>query len=472
MAHEVVMPQLGLSMEAGRIVAWLKAPGDVVHPGQGLIEVESDKTNIEVEAVAHGILQIVTPAGPHEIPVGSVIAYLLTEDEAAAGLPGAVPAAAGLTTAPVVTTPDDSAPAGAAPPRGPSALPPSTARRPPSSPAARRLARELDLDWTQATGTGPRGRIRERDIRRLATAQVGTLAEAAVTISPLARQLAGRLGLDLAILARHYPGQRIERADVEATVRALLSGRSQAGAVGPSPAPPSAVRQPLSSLRRLIAERMADSAHTAAPVTLMTEVDASELVRLREMLKHDAPRPPSYNAILAKITATALLEHPDLNATFEDGEIVTWPSIHLGLAVDTERGLVVPVVRHVEQRALMALAGELEELVLRAQAGRALPDELNGGTFTLTSLGAYGVDNFTPIINPPQAAILGVGRLVRKPVVTDDGTIGVRTLLGLSLTFDHRLVDGAPAARFLARIKQFVESPYLWLVHHNLTSHA
>lgn len=467
MAHEVVMPQLGLSMEAGRIVAWLKAPGDRVHPGQGLIEVESDKTNIEVEAVAHGILKIVTPAGPQEIPVGSVIAYLLTEDEAAAGFPGLAPA-----PAPAMTTGHDGALADAAPLRAAAAPPPSTARRRPSSPAARRLARELELDWTQATGTGPHGRIRERDIRHLATAQAAARADAAIPISPLARQLAERLGVDLATLARHHPGKRIERADVEATVRALLSGQAPVEAAAPTPVPPSPVRQPLSSLRRLIAERMAGSAHTAAPVTLMTEVDASELVRLRETLKKDAPPAPSYNAILAKIIATALLEHPDLNATFEDGEIVTWPSVHLGIAVDTARGLVVPVLRHVEQRTLAALAGEMEALVLRTQAGKALPDELNGGTFTLTNLGPYGIDNFTPIINPPQAAILGVGRLVRKPAVTDDGTIGVRTLLGLSLTFDHRLVDGAPAARFLGRIKELIESPYLWLLHHNLTSHA
>jgi pyruvate dehydrogenase E2 component (dihydrolipoamide acetyltransferase) len=468
MAHEVVMPQLGLSMEAGRIVAWLKAPGDRVHPGQGLIEVESDKTNIEVEAVAHGILQIVTPAGPHEIPVGSVIAYLLADDEAAVVPPRGAPAAA-----PAMATRDDSAPAGAAPPPAAAVPFPSIARRLPSSPAARRLARELDLDWTQATGTGPGGRIRERDVRHLAVAQAGTPADAAITISPLARQLAGRLGLDLAILARHHPGKRIERADVEATVRALLGGLAPVDAAAPPPAPPPrAVRQPLSSLRRLIAERMAGSAHTAAPVTLMTEVDASELVRLRETLKREAPPAPSYNAILAKITAIALLEHPDLNVTFEDGEMVTWPSVHLGIAVDTARGLVVPVVRHVEQRTLAALAGEMEDLVQRALAGKALPDELNGGTFTLTNLGVYGIDNFTPIINPPQTAILGVGRLVRKPAVTDDGTVGVRTQLGLSLTFDHRLVDGAPAARFLGRITQFIESPYLWLVHHNLTAHA
>ncbi len=473
MAHEVVMPQLGLAMEAGRIVAWLKASGEWVHPGQGLIEVESDKTNIEVEAVASGILQIVTPAGPHEIPVGSVIAYLLADDEAlpathptaaAAAAPVHEPAASqaaarAAEAAPAVRDPYVTTPAAA-----------DAAPRLPSSPAARRLARELDLDWTQATGTGPGGRIKARDVLRLATEKAPAPAVPGavhITISPLARQLAERLGIGLDILAQRYPGQRIERDDVEATVRALLQQP-----VEPAAAQPAFTRRPLSSLRRLIAERMATSAHTTAPVTLIAEVDASELVRLREALKQNAPPAPSYNAILAKITASALLEHPDLNVTYEDGEIVAWQSVHLGIAVDTARGLLVPVVRHVEQRSLAALASTLDELLPRAQAGKALPDELSGGTFTLSNLGAYGVDSFTPIINPPQVAILGVGRLIRKPVVTGDDRISVRTMLGLSLTFDHRLVDGAPAARFLGRIRQFIESPYLWLTHNNQAAYA
>ncbi len=464
MAHEVVMPQLGLSMEAGRIAAWLKASGDMVHPGQPLIEVESDKANIEVEAVARGILQIVAPAGPHDIPVGSVIAYLCAEDEVAPVASSAVVPAVDTPPSPGAVT-------------SPSPLPSAPTRRLPSSPAARRRARELSLDWTLAIGTGPNGRIRERDILHLAAERASAPAAPApasldITISPLARKLAERLGLTLDILAQRYPGQRIERDDVEAAVRELLQQRPAAQPVEPPAAPPAFVRRPLSGLRRLIAERMAVSAHTSAPVTLNTEVDASELVHLRETLKQKAPPAPSYNAILAKITAVALLEHPDLNATFEDDEIVAWQSVHLGIAVDTARGLVVPVIRHVEQRSLADLAGEMEELLQRAQAGKALPNELSGGTLTLTNLGAYGVDSFTPIINPPQVAILGVGRLLRKPVAADEGSITVRTMLGLSLTFDHRLVDGAPAARFLARIKQLIESPYLWLAYHPSTAHA
>ena len=468
MAHEVVMPQLGLSMEAGRIVAWLKQSGDFVRPGDGLFEVESDKANIEVVAVASGVLQIVEMAGPPALRVGSVIGYLL---------------AAGETLAADQPTPSHTAVA-QTPPAPASAPPltitPSVAPRLPSSPAARRRAREAGLDWTLAAGSGPNGRIRERDILRMAAAQPPAVVPQprpapAITISPVARQLAQRLGMDLDALAALYPDQRIERDApplVEAAVRQMIQMRGVPAAQqdsGPA-VEPAFERRPLSSMRRMIAERMAHSAHTAAAVTLHTEADATEIVRLRASWPRDASAAAlSYNAILAKIVAVALLEHRELNVTFDSGgngggdETLLWNTVHMGMAVDTPRGLVAPVVRHVETLSLRALASILDELLPRAQAGKAMPDELTGGTFTLTNLGAYGVDTFTPIIAPPQAAILGIGRLLRKPVVVADDRIEARTRLSLSLTFDHRLVDGAPAARFLARVTQLIELPYLWL---------
>jgi pyruvate dehydrogenase E2 component (dihydrolipoamide acetyltransferase) len=221
----------------------------------------------------------------------------------------------------------------------------------------------------------------------------------------------------------------------------------------------------MSNLRRLIADRMAQSARDTAPVTLTTEADATELVRLRETLKADPLTKVtlSYNVLLAKLVSIALLEHRDLNATVEGNEIIRWETVNVGIAVDTERGLVVPVLRNVQAKSLHQLAPEAEELLGRASQGRALPDELTDGTFTITNLGIYEIDTFTPIINLPECAVLGVGRLNRKPVVAAGDTTALRTMLALSLTFDHRLVDGAPAARFLQRVKQFVEQPYLWL---------
>jgi pyruvate dehydrogenase E2 component (dihydrolipoamide acetyltransferase) len=224
---------------------------------------------------------------------------------------------------------------------------------------------------------------------------------------------------------------------------------------------------PISPVRRAIAARMATSAHTAAPVTLATEADATELVRLRKQLKEDGREPvPSYNDLLAKLTAAALAEHPALNARFEGDSIVQSPDAHIGLAVDTERGLLVPVLRDVGAKGLRQIARESADLIKRARTGRLDATELRGGTFTITNLGAYEIDAFTPIINLPECAILGVGRINAKQIVLDAeaGQVGIRQMVFLSLTFDHRLVDGAPAARFLQRVKHFVEQPYLWLI--------
>jgi pyruvate dehydrogenase E2 component (dihydrolipoamide acetyltransferase) len=172
---------------------------------------------------------------------------------------------------------------------------------------------------------------------------------------------------------------------------------------------------------------------------------------------------PSYNVLIAKLVAAALMEHPHLNASLDGDELVYWNTVNIGIAVDTERGLVVPVVPDVQEKSIRQLAPAVNDLLSRAADGKALPDELTGGTFTITNLGYLDIDAFTPIINPPECAVLGVGRLLEKMVVVD-GEPAIRTMVALSLTFDHRLVDGAPAARFLQRVKQYIEQPYLWLV--------
>ena len=227
-----------------------------------------------------------------------------------------------------------------------------------------------------------------------------------------------------------------------------------------------ASRKPMSSTRKLIAERMTTTLRTVAPVTLTTEVDATELVKLRESLKADAANSggevPSYNDLLAKIAATALAAHPQINARIEGDEIVTEASAHIGIAVDTDRGLLVVVVRDAQDKTVRQIAQASKEVIARAKDGKATMNDLRGSTFSITNLGVYDIDAFTPIINAPECAILGVGRIVAKPVIIKD-KVKARKMLALSLTFDHRLVDGAPAARFLQRIKQLIETPYLWL---------
>jgi pyruvate dehydrogenase E2 component (dihydrolipoamide acetyltransferase) len=428
MPFEVVMPRLGWNMETGQLGEWLKKDGEHVEAGEVLFTVEGDKATQEVEALESGILRIPPDSPPpgKQVSVGTLLAYLLAEGESA-------PFAA--EDAPVI------------------------------SPRAKRVARELGVDWTGLQGSGRTGRIVERDIRQAALTATGV---AAVTerVSPTARRLADELGVDLRALAARMPGKRITRADVEAEVERSRAERVPME-VAPAPAHPAGISFPITNVRRTIADRMAASAHTAAAVTLTTEADATELVRLRDHLKSDPSQPvPSYNDVLAKLAAQALLEHPHVNARFEGDNIVQSAAVNVGIAVDTERGLLVPVIRDVQKKPLRQIARESAALIEAARTGRVNADDLHGGTITITNLGMYEIDAFTPIINLPECAILGVGRIVPKQVVVDAEAerLAIRHMMFLSLTFDHRLVDGAPAARFLQRVKQYVEKPYLWLV--------
>ncbi len=219
-------------------------------------------------------------------------------------------------------------------------------------------------------------------------------------------------------------------------------------------------------MRAIIADRLGTSVHTTARVTLMMEVDATEFVAARERIKAKVSEKwgyaPGYNDLLAKIVAAALREHPYMNARLTPDAIEILSHVNLGMAVDTERGLLVPVVRDADQKTLRQFGSEFRQMVERARSGRALPDDLSGGTFTITNLGMYEVDAFTPVINLPEAAILGVGRISPK-VVPYHGSPEIRQMLTLSLVFDHRLIDGAPAARFLQYIKHVIEEPYLLL---------
>jgi pyruvate dehydrogenase E2 component (dihydrolipoamide acetyltransferase) len=455
MAFEVVLPRLGWNMEVGSLASWHKQDGDPVEVGEILLEVEGDKAVQEIEALESGILRIPpdSPSVGQQVPVGTVLAYLIQPGEAVP-FSGQKPAAVmpGPASAP---TPSDPA----------KTSNPARKRYPPISPRALRVARELGVDWAKPEGTlkgsGSTGRIVERDVRRVAAAAAVT-PPVEVRASPVARRAAQSLGVDLAQLAAQQPGRRIDRVDVEAAAQKAVPA---AATVAPLP-PGSEQRLPISPVRRVTAERMAASAHTTAPVTLTTEADATELVRLRQQLKEDGSQiVPSYNDLLVKLAAQALREHPQLNARFEGEAIVQSAAVNIGVAVDTERGLLVPVVRDVQAKSLRQVAEEAAALIEQARNGHARPDDLHGGTFTITNLGIYEIDAFTPIINLPECAVLGVGRIIAKQVVVDADAerVAIRRMMFISLTFDHRLVDGAPAARFLQRVKQYIEKPYLWL---------
>ena len=448
MITEVILPKLGQTMEEGTIIEWLKEEGEPVKRGDLLFTVESDKAVLEVESTARGFLRkILVPAG-QPVPVLTVVGLITRQaDEDISGY-GQAPSPAAAPQVAEVEEPAGPA-AGAATPE-----PAEPAGRIVASPRARRVAREKGIDLRLVTGSGPGGRIVEQDVLDHAAAQPKA--------TPVATKTAEALGVDLASVTGTGVGGRITKADVEAAAPAPQA---------PEPVPaeaPAIETVPLSGMRRIIAERMAASHSTTARVTLITEADATTLVQVREELKATVSEEwgfaPGYNDLLGLIVARALREFPYMNARLnEEGTAIErLPYVNMGMAVDTERGLLVPVIRDADQKGLRAFGTEFRALVERARAGKSLPDDLQGGTFTITSLGLYDIDAFTPIINLPEAAILGVGRIQPQPVVRE-GEIVIRQMWVLSLVFDHRLVDGAPAARFLQRIKYLVENPFLLL---------
>jgi pyruvate dehydrogenase E2 component (dihydrolipoamide acetyltransferase) len=458
MAEEFFIPKLGQTVEEVTLVKWLVQDGDKVSQGQPVMEVETDKAIFPVEANARGYIHI----GPYQegevLPVLTVVAVIGTPEEKFVKQGEAI-------SAPGAPPPEEEH---REPREAPIAEPGGAGNgsRLFASPRARKLAAEKEVDLSQVKPTGFGGiRVAERDVQ----AYLSQLPR----ITPVAQRLAAQAGVDLRTISGSGPGGRITRTDVERSLQ-------QAPAT-PAPMPPAAQpplqagpfadlevleRVPLSGVRGVIASRMATSAHTTARVTLVMEVDATQLVAMRTRLKAKVEQEwgfaPGYNDLLGKILALALRKFPYMNARLTEDAIELLKPVNLGMAVDTPRGLLVPVIRDADQKDLRQFGLEFRALVERAQKRKSLPEDLSNGTFTLTSLGAFGVDAFTPVINYPEAAILGVGRIAPKAVPQGDQVV-VRTMCTLSLVFDHRLVDGAPAARFLAYIKELVEEPYLWL---------
>jgi pyruvate dehydrogenase E2 component (dihydrolipoamide acetyltransferase) len=418
-----------------------------------LFAIETDKATMDVEAPASGVLRQVS-AGPGDpVKALSPIAVIAAPGEQLAGQ--AAGPAAGAAVAQAAATPGAGAAAAlpAAGPDGGAGL----RRRIFISPRARRLADAYGVPLEALAANGPEGAIAERDVRAYLEARPALAGSGpAPAVTPVARRMAEQAGIDWRQLAGSGPGRRVSQEDVSRAVETAH----------PAPAIVSAVNEavetiPLRGVRAVIAGRMAQSSATTARVTLTAEADASALVALRQQLTQDGVT-VSYNDMFLYILGRALRDHPNLNASLEGDAIQVWRRIHIGVAVDTERGLLVPVVRDADTRGLLQLAKETKELVERARAGQSSPAELSGGTFTLTNLGMYGIDAFTPVINLPECAVLGVGRIKQRPVMVADRVVG-RHMVWLSLSIDHRLVDGAPAARFLQRVVQLTERPHLLL---------
>ena len=416
MPYEIVMPRLGWNMEEGTLVEWLKQDGEKISQGEMVCAIEGDKAATDVESFESGILKIpdASPKPGQTVPVGTLLGFIVSEVELETFDPNKIPADVG-TGESGAAGPGDAIEPGHGPAgiekdgsranAGTAGTATGTAREqdmPAISPRARRAAQASGVAWRSLKGSGRSGRIVERDV----------LAAA---------------------------GQ-LQKHEIE------VDGADKKGA---------AVQGGQSDLRRVIAHRMAAAHRTTAPVTLNTEVDVTMLSSYLQ----DTFRPSWYD-LMVRISAEALAEHPVMNATWRDGVVLN-DGIHIGIAVDTSAGVIAPVIRYVPAKSLQDISDESKRLIKAARDGNLTLDQIEGGTFTLTNLGMYGIDAFTPIIHYPQCAILGLGRAASRVVVLDEasGSTGIRRIMALSLTFDHRIVDGAPAARFLQRVRELAEDP-------------
>jgi pyruvate dehydrogenase E2 component (dihydrolipoamide acetyltransferase) len=403
---EIVMPRLSDSMEEGVILRWMKGVGDEVAVGDELVEIETDKANMAYESDVAGTLTEVLAQEGDALPIGAPIAVV--GDDKGSTVAAAGPVAAGDPPSPPVA-------------EASSATVPPTA--PPAAPA----------DPADGAGSGR------------------------VKASPLARRVAKDTGVDLAGVQGSGPGGRIVKADVE------QREPSEAPAATPSQETAKGVTtyQDLTRLQQVVSRRMAESKATAPHFYLQSEIDMSAAVEARSRLKALTPEGevvPSFNDMVVKACALALREHPLANGAYRDGRFELYSRVNVGVAVAAQEALVVPTVFDADRKGLREIATDARTLAGKVRDGRVTPPELSGGTFTVSNLGMYGVSNFSAVINAPQAAILAVGAITEKPVVRD-GEITTAHLLGVTLACDHRILYGAPAAEFLARIRALLEEP-------------
>lgn len=426
------------------IVTWLKRPGDQVAKDDVLVILQAAKVSFEIAAPVDGQLTAILAVQGEVVKERQVIARL----EASAAAIVVAP------QAPVATT-------------AAAATPSASAREVRASPIAKRMAKEHNIDLALVPGSGEGGRITEKDIQAYLAAQRAALPPAAspapvapseparaVVASPVAKRLAKEHNLDLAGLVGSGEGGRITEKDVQTALAARQPAMPPAPVA--SPAGPTITTLPFTPLRATIARRLQASLQNTAQVTLTATVDVTELAARRAQMKAQVDL--SYTDLLIKAVTLALKAHPPLNGWAVDNELRMVGEMHIGVAVALEEGLVVPVVRHADRQSLAALAQETARLAQGARTNSLTPAELSGSTFTITNLGMYGIDSFTPILNPPEVAILGVGR-IHEQLTRRGHDLLWRQMMTLSLTIDHRVIDGAPGARFLQSLREVLETP-------------
>jgi pyruvate dehydrogenase E2 component (dihydrolipoamide acetyltransferase) len=413
----IIMPKMGDAMEEGTLVRWLKREGDTVQEGEPIAEIATDKATVEIEAPASGVLRGIRVAENTVVPVNTPLAYILQPGES---LPAEGDGKAGAPTELATTAPQPaSAPMAAATAPQVAPAPANGEERILASPLARKIAAEHGIDLRQVQGTGPKGRIVERDVLAYIESRKATAVPAAAAPAP-----------------------------TPALAAAPAEGRTET----------------LTRLRQITAQRTTEAHQTIPHFYLTMEIDMEEALALRQRLNQlDESLRISVNDLIVKACAVAIEQHPIVNASYQNGQIVHPNGIHIGIAVAVEQGLLVAVLRHCEGKSLRRIAQESQTLIQKAREGKLMPDEMTGNTFTVSNLGMFGIEQFTAIINPPASAILAVGTTKRVPVVQEDGTIVARHRMKVTLSCDHRVLDGAVGAQFLQTLKRVLENP-LWMV--------
>jgi pyruvate dehydrogenase E2 component (dihydrolipoamide acetyltransferase) len=418
---EVIMPRLSDTMEEGTLAAWLKQPGDQVQRGDLLAEIETDKATMELESFEEGVLQQILVKEGETVPIGQPIAVIDSGDGAAA-----VPAAAAAAPTPaeeaskLQTAPEVEAPAVPQAAATPAAAPSAAGEPVKASPMARAIARDQGIDLSTVTGSGPGGRVVKADVEALAAGDGGRAALAAAP-APAAQALAAA-----------QPATDDDDEEI-----------------------------PLTNMRKTVARRLVESMQSAPHFYLTIQVEVDALLALRAELNQRLAGEGvklSVNDLLIKACAVTLQTHPDINVSWAGDKILRHRRIHVGIAVAVDGGLIVPVVRDSDHKSVSQISKEAKALIDKARAGKLRPDDYTGGTFTISNLGMFGIDQFTAVINPPEAAILAVGTTSSEPVV-QDGQLATRQRMKLTLSIDHRALDGATGAQFLADLKATLEEP-------------
>jgi pyruvate dehydrogenase E2 component (dihydrolipoamide acetyltransferase) len=406
MAFEVCMPQLGLTMEEGTVSQWIKHEGDAVKTGDVLLEITTDKLTNEVTSEHDGVLLKIVAQEGEDVPVKGLLCYVGQPGEAVGDAPAAAAAAAPAAPA---------APAAAAPVPAPVAAGGARIR---ISPLARKTAAKLGVDVSGIVGSGPSGRIRQQDVLAAAKAPKAA-APVAAEPAPAAKPVS-KTGLEL------MEGDTVSK---------------------------------LAGMRKVVAQRMLQSHTEIPPVTQNTKVDVTELMKFRKMLLAETGNKYSVNDLILKATAKCLRQHPEVLVSLDGDQVIQRAHVNLGMAVALDAGLIVPVIRDADRMGLDALSAAAKDLASRAKSNKLTPDEYKGSTFSVSNLGMFGIETFTPIVNQPDAAILGVCAVEDELVMDDEGNISKHQVMRLSFTYDHRLIDGAVAAKFVMALRDLLEKP-------------